>query len=93
MDNLSLAIASAKLKNLKVRNAYLNFLVEYVKYIAEKKDRKIFPYLETFQKATFERFYENYCHITAKESNEELNQLYIETVNIFLVYLNSTIPI
>lgn len=41
LDNLSLAIASAKVKNLKVRMAYFQFLVEYVKYIAEKKDRKI----------------------------------------------------
>jgi len=39
LDNLSLAIASAKVRNIKVRLAYLNFLVEYVKYIAEKKDR------------------------------------------------------
>lgn len=39
LDNLSLTIASAKVRNIKVRLAYLNFLVEYVKYIAEKKDR------------------------------------------------------
>lgn len=39
LDNLSLAIASARVKNLKVRLAYLQFLIEYVKYIAEKKDR------------------------------------------------------
>jgi hypothetical protein len=39
LDNLSLAIASAKIRNIKVRQAYLKFLIEYVKYIAEKKDR------------------------------------------------------
>jgi hypothetical protein len=38
-DHLSLVIGASKVKNIKVRNAYLDFLKEYVKYIAEKKDR------------------------------------------------------
>ena len=42
LDNLTLLITSAKVKNIKVRVAYLNFLVEYIKYIAEKKDRNLF---------------------------------------------------
>ena len=41
LDNLTLLITSAKVKNIKVRVAYLNFLVEYIKYIAEKKDRNL----------------------------------------------------
>jgi hypothetical protein len=48
LDNLSLAIASARVRNLKVRLAYLHFLVEYVKYIAEKKDRNF----ETMQRSS-----------------------------------------
>lgn len=38
LDNLSLVIAAAKVRSLRVRQAYLLFLEEYAKYIAEKKD-------------------------------------------------------
>jgi hypothetical protein len=31
--------------------------------------------------------------MTAKESNEEVNHLYIETVSVFLRYLTHTIPV
>lgn len=38
LDNLSLVISASKTKNEKVRKAYLKFLFEYLKYVAEKKD-------------------------------------------------------
>jgi hypothetical protein len=56
LDNLSLAIASARVKNLKVRLAYLQFLVEYVKYIAEKKDRIILIIQKPFKRRLLRDF-------------------------------------
>jgi hypothetical protein len=41
-DNLSLVITSARVKNIKIRISYLNFLSAYIEYVGEKKDRKIF---------------------------------------------------
>jgi hypothetical protein len=39
-DNLYTVINASRVKNIRIRNAYLQFLREYIRYIAEKKDRK-----------------------------------------------------
>lgn len=50
LDNLSLAISASRVKSIKVRQAYLQFLTEYVKYIAEKKDGTCFNIKRYFKK-------------------------------------------
>lgn len=89
----------AKSKNIKLRKSYLLFLTEYIKYIAEKKDRNYFlfisiKFLENFQKLSYERLLMNSFNHTCKEfkdNNEEYVHLYLETIIIFLKHLNHII--
>lgn len=50
LDNLSLVMGASRVKSIKVRTAYLAFLTEYIKYIAEKKDSTCFSIQIYFKK-------------------------------------------
>jgi len=42
MDNFHIITTTSRSKNIKLRNSFLYFLDEYIKYIAEKKDSTLF---------------------------------------------------
>lgn len=56
LDNLSIVIGASRVKNIKVRTAYLAFLSEYIKYIAEKKDRTCLSIQICFRKSPSNAF-------------------------------------